>query len=104
MFFSAPGLRSHAGGMLVSKRLTRLRLTVPPNSGQEWASSLPASALAAATSAAGFCQARTTKTTPNTAATQAASTQRRRAGNEVMLLFLGGEQFQASGACERPGG
>ncbi len=71
-------LRVHVVGMFLSTRLTRLRLTLPPNSGQDRgdAAAGPASAGEGPT----FWIARTTKTTPKTAATQAASTQRRRAG------------------------
>ena len=58
MFFSIPGRLCHSVGTSVSRRLTRLRCTVPPQSGQ----ARGAAGRGEGFPGAGRCQAGTTRT------------------------------------------
>src|SRR5262245_51100656 len=87
MFFSLPLATEKSRARPFSVRLTRLRCTVPPKSGQLRASFFLASSAASAegrTSGDFFWQANTPRTTAKTAPVPATASQRRRAGVEVM--------------------
>src|SRR5262249_11763815 len=87
-FFSLPGRVTQSRGKSVSVRLTRLRCTVPPHSGQERAVSFSFSAAVSAqvTTLPGRLHARTPRTSPTMAAVPPTASQRRSMGLELMLM------------------
>src|SRR5262245_2345181 len=99
MFFSLSLVTLQSVAMFFSTRLTRLRWTVPPHSGQERAASFSAALRSGAVRTGPRCQARMATTTANTAQVPARESSWRTVWFEVIGRFL----LQAKGVAIAPG-